>query len=493
MIMSASVVLSRNSNSSLDGLNLRWVTSNVGTVKEITLVYFKNTADSNVEALDIDPASTALNLSLEQGASYSLQLQVTNTSDVSTYSNTLVVTAPYILSPPVISDWSGHDQSVHITLEPTSNDLLTTDKVEFVLKHLTDNALFWIIKNYSAGNTYTLTSSDNANLVNNASYRVACMYQPVDATTVAKYPSPSDISNSLTVTPSNFPDQVENVTLESTGVSSLELTGSWDLPADFADWSAQPYSILLQLYTSDYVTRVSVTLNDTNQTSYVFEDLPRNNFAYKLNVQYTNVFGQGQASAMGGSFVKPTSIPDAPTNLEAVAGDEEIVLSWSAPAFTGQTELTAYKVYQDGTLVETLESLEGVLATSYTASGLTNGVQYSFYVVAVNAIGESAQSEEASATPVGDMQIQSVSAIGKQVTAIIVPNGRPVQRVLFLAVDNNPNDLLDGSFIYETTNVSQNKTGTIQVSHTFSSFSSNVNLYAVIAHTATSSAYFVKP
>jgi len=491
--MSASVVLSRNSNSTLDGLNLKWSVSNAGTLKEITLVYFKNTADSDVQSLDVDPASTALNLSLEQGASYSLQLQVTNTSDVSTYSNTLVVTAPYILTAPVISDWSGHDNSVNITLAPTSNDLLTTDKVEFVLKRLTDNALFWIIKNYSADNTYTLTSSDNANMVNNASYRVACMYQPVNATTVAKYPSPSDISNSLTVTPSNFPDQVENVTLENTGVETLELTGSWDLPADFADWSAQPYSILLQLYTSDYVPRVSVTLNDTNQTSYVFEELQRDDFAYKLNVQYTNVFGQGQASAMAGAYVKPTSVSDAPTDLEVVTDDEEIVLSWSAPVFTGQTPLTAYKVYQDGSLVSTIEPVANNLATSYTASGLTNGVQYSFYVVAVNAIGESVQSAQESATPVGTLSIQSVSAIGKQVTAIIVPNGRPIERVLFLAVDSNPNDLLDGSFIYETTSVSQNTTGTIQVSHTFSSFSSNVNFYAVIAHTSSNSAYFVKP
>ena len=491
--MSATVTLSKNSNSSLDGLNLRWTTSNVGTLKETTLVYFKNLEDATIQALDIDPSQTTLNLSLEQGETYSFQLQVTNTSDVSTYSNTLVVTAPFLLTAPVIDTWSGHDNRIDIVLESTANELTTNDKVEFVLKRLSDNALFWIIKSYSAGNSYSLTSSDNANLVNSSSYRVACMYQPVDPVTVAKYPSPSDISNSITATPSNKPDQVENITLETTGVQTLELTGAWDLPADFADWSAQPYSVLLQLYTSDYVTRLSVTLEDTDVTSYVFEDLPRADLAYKLNVQYTNVYGQGPVSQMAGAFVKPTSIPDAPTDLEATAGDGEIALSWLAPVFTGQTALTAYKVYQDGSLVSTIEPEEGVLATSYTATGLTNGEDYTFDIVAVNGVGESVASEPVTARPAGEMSIQSVDVVGKQVTATISPNGRPVERVLFLAIDSDPNDIQDQNFIYETTSVPTDTSGTIQVSHTFSSFSSNISFWTVVCHTSFNSAFAIKP
>ena len=54
--MSASVTLSKNSNSSLDGLNLRWVTSNVGIVKEVTMVYFKHSEDALIQSLDIDPS-----------------------------------------------------------------------------------------------------------------------------------------------------------------------------------------------------------------------------------------------------------------------------------------------------------------------------------------------------------------------------------------------------------------------------------------------------
>jgi len=96
--------------------------------------------------------------------------------------------------------------------------------------------------------------------------------------------------------------------------------------------------------------------------------------------------------------------PGAPTGLTATAGSTQVSLSWTAPASNGGVNITAYRVYRGTTsggetLVTTggCSGLGNVLSCSDT--GLTPGQAYYYQVSAVNAIGEGARSNEASATP----------------------------------------------------------------------------------------------
>lgn len=73
----SSVVLSKNVNSTLDGLNLKWAINGMGEIIENTLVYYKNCANADIQSLDIKPTDSTLNLMLESGKSYSFQLQLT--------------------------------------------------------------------------------------------------------------------------------------------------------------------------------------------------------------------------------------------------------------------------------------------------------------------------------------------------------------------------------------------------------------------------------
>jgi len=479
-----SVTLSQNLNNGLDGVNLSWSIASFSGVKEITLVYFKtDDTDSQLSSLDVSPSATSLNLELEQGEAYSLQLQVTNASST-IYSNVLSISAPFILSAPVITGYVGYDNSIEILLQDDTMDLTSADSVEFVLRKTSDNTVFWIVKPYSISNSYTLSSADDANLANYSTYRVASIFQPASSNT--KYLSPSDISNTITAIPTNLPNQVQNVALVSTGVDDLELTGSWDLPADFADWSGSNYSVNLQLYRNNLAEEVSVTLNNDNRVSYVFENLTRG-WSYKLNVIYTNTLGAGQVNTVMAEYVLPTSKPDAPILDSAVEGDLIVTLNWSAPSFTGQSAITSFKVYKDSVLLDTVAS--NIL--TYEVPALTNGIEYSFEITAVNAIGESVKSNALTATPFGDMLIISLSAVSKTVTAVIKPNGKSVESVLLIAIDNDPNDLVDGNFIYDVplNEIDQSKTSNITVSHAFSQFSSSVNIAVVTAHTDSSSAY----
>ncbi|HEY2080437.1 MAG TPA: PKD domain-containing protein [Streptosporangiaceae bacterium] len=98
--------------------------------------------------------------------------------------------------------------------------------------------------------------------------------------------------------------------------------------------------------------------------------------------------------------------PGAPQNLTAGAGNGQVSLSWQAPASNGGVNITSYKVYR-GTSPgnETLLTSGGCsglgAVLSCTDAGLTNGQVYYYKVSAVNALGEGAQSNEATATPSG--------------------------------------------------------------------------------------------
>src|SRR5207302_3583442 len=107
--------------------------------------------------------------------------------------------------------------------------------------------------------------------------------------------------------------------------------------------------------------------------------------------------------------------PDAPTGLTATAGNAQITLSWAAPASDGGVSITSYKVYRGTTSgAETLLTAGGCsglgAVLSCTDTGLTNGQSYFYKVSAVNAIGEGAKSNEASARPVANPLSQNFDA-----------------------------------------------------------------------------------
>jgi len=93
------------------------------------------------------------------------------------------------------------------------------------------------------------------------------------------------------------------------------------------------------------------------------------------------------------------TVPGAPTGLTASAGNTQISLSWTAPASNGGSAITGYNLYRSTSSgTETLYKNLGT-STSYTDTGLTNGQAYYYKVTAVNSAGESAKSNEATATP----------------------------------------------------------------------------------------------
>jgi hypothetical protein len=97
-----------------------------------------------------------------------------------------------------------------------------------------------------------------------------------------------------------------------------------------------------------------------------------------------------------GSLVSGTTPPPAaPTSLSAVAGNQTVALSWAQAA--GANNYLVYQQIAGGPAL--LDAT--VTANTFQDTGLTNGTAYTYYVVAANAVGSSAQSTQVTAVPRG--------------------------------------------------------------------------------------------
>lgn len=96
------------------------------------------------------------------------------------------------------------------------------------------------------------------------------------------------------------------------------------------------------------------------------------------------------------------TVPDAPTGLIAVGLDNQVSLTWTAPASNGGSAITDYIVqYRTPAGSGTWNTFsDGVsTVTSATVTGLTNDIEYEFQVAAINAIGTGAYSVSDTAIP----------------------------------------------------------------------------------------------
>jgi hypothetical protein len=78
------------------------------------------------------------------------------------------------------------------------------------------------------------------------------------------------------------------------------------------------------------------------------------------------------------------TVPSAPFDLSGNEENGKVSLSWLAPN-NGGTPITSYKVYRNNQFIGYPNPLT---STNYTATGLTNGISYTFKVSAVNIVGE---------------------------------------------------------------------------------------------------------
>ncbi len=119
-----------------------------------------------------------------------------------------------------------------------------------------------------------------------------------------------------------------------------------------------------------------------------------NGTAYRFTVKAANAIGTGPASSPSNS-VTPYTVPGAPLDVTAKAGNAEAKVSFKAPVSNGGSPITSYTVTSsDG------QTTKGN-ASPITVKDLTNGTPYTFTITATNKAGTgTASSASNSVTPV---------------------------------------------------------------------------------------------
>ncbi|MGC9450375.1 MAG: fibronectin type III domain-containing protein [Oceanipulchritudo sp.] len=130
-----------------------------------------------------------------------------------------------------------------------------------------------------------------------------------------------------------------------------------------------------------------------------FTDSVTGGATYYYVVSGVNANGEGDDSSPAVSATPTLGEPDAPVGLAASPGDNQVALTWGAPAVGSPTSYNVKRSTTSGSGYATITAPGTQITTSYTDTTAVNGTPYYYVVSAVNAAGEGANSAEADATP----------------------------------------------------------------------------------------------
>ncbi|MGO4499612.1 Ig-like domain-containing protein [Paenibacillus sp. 2RAB27] len=176
----------------------------------------------------------------------------------------------------------------------------------------------------------------------------------------------------------NLPNAPANPQNLAADVGDRQITLSWNTVSD-----ATKYHIYMA--TDADLTNIVEEATVTSST-YSIQDLV-NGTAYYFVVKSENLGGLSAASNQ--ISATPATIPGAPSDVTAVAGNGQAVVTFTAPSDNGGSTITEYEVTASpGNIV----IIGG--ASPITFTGLTNETSYTFTVKAINGAGKSAASAE---------------------------------------------------------------------------------------------------
>ena len=124
----------------------------------------------------------------------------------------------------------------------------------------------------------------------------------------------------------------------------------------------------------------------------------------KVKVSFTDDAENEETLTSAATAAVAAAVPGAPGDLTVSVNDTgKLDLSWDAPEDDGGSAVTGYRVQwkesSDSWDTPANVSETTVTGTSHTVSGLTDGAEYTFRVVAVNSAGDGTAAAEESGTP----------------------------------------------------------------------------------------------
>lgn len=127
-----------------------------------------------------------------------------------------------------------------------------------------------------------------------------------------------------------------------------------------------------------------------------------------FNFTITANDASGCSGSQSYSITVLPSVPSAPQDVVAVAGDTEVEVNWSAPASDGGDSALAYDVSCAGG-----NTVSGTGTPPVTLTGLVNGTAYTCAVTASNSAGQGAAGISNTVTPMGNQTISFDAQAGQ--------------------------------------------------------------------------------
>ena len=343
------------------------------------------------------------------GTTYTYKVRAVNAQGESTESNedsarpTATVTSTAPPAPTNLTAQAG-DAQVTLTWTTPGNGGSTITKHQYREKIESGEFGNWMnIPNSAEGqanaNSYTVPNRTNGITY---TYQVRAVNAQGESTE-----SNEDSARPTATVTSTAPPAPTNLTAQA-GDRSVTLT--WTTPGNGGS-SITKHQYREKVGTGEFGNWTNIpnsTEGQTNANSYTVPNRT-NGTTYTYKVRAANA--QGESTESNEDSARPTAtvtstVPPAPTNLTAQAGDRSVTLTWTTPG-NGGSSITRHQYREKiesgefGNWMNIPNSAEGQAnANSYTVPNRTNGITYTYKVRAVNAQGQSTESNQASARPI---------------------------------------------------------------------------------------------
>ena len=270
----------------------------------------------------------------------------------------------------------------------------------YQIERQTGTGSFEIIVPDNSANPPVLASTaiefTDTGLTRNTSYTYK-----VSAINVPGTGSASDTANAITFDAPGAP------TLDEANRGNGQVELKWTVPANTGGTPLTNYIVQFRLTGSNSWDTFSSTVSTSIPLEIIVTGLTNGN-TYEFQIITQNLVDQSAPSNVLNA--KPATLSNAPENLSFVTrGDQFVTIGWDEQLTTGGEPILSY-------LVEYTNDANGDFGTTNSVSvfppitadtpsiqtivsGLTNGVEYTFRVSAVNTVGTSDPSNEATGTP----------------------------------------------------------------------------------------------
>ena len=187
-----------------------------------------------------------------------------------------------------------------------------------------------------------------------------------------------------------------------TGLQALSGNGKVTLTWNEADYiSIQGWDYRQKESSGSYGSWKPIPGSGADTTTHIIDGL-ENGTEYAFRIRSYNSFGSSPISGEASAIPMPAA-PGKPTGFEVTPGNRKATLTWNDPGNDTITKWQySYKTTEDyGLWIDMPGS--GADTVRHVVSMLANDTLYTFRIRAVNNVGDGAESDEVSATPVASV------------------------------------------------------------------------------------------